>query len=334
MAAAAPGGEALRARRAVGVADLPGAVLLRAAGPDRVSFLHRILTCDVQGLAPGGTARGLLLTVKGKVVADLLLAVLPDRVEMVADPGARPALLAGLAKFSVVDDVRFEDRGDAAGLLSLVGARAGEAAAALLEEPGAGEAGAASVGGRPVLFLRGTRAGLPSVDIVAESGDLAAVREAALRAAASVGGGALSREDLDVLRVENGVPRLGAEAGEETLPQEAGLTDRVSFTKGCFLGQEPVARLQNRGHTNRGLAGVVLEEGAPVPAAGDPLLDGEREVGAVTSAVLSPSLGRPVALALLRNEVAAPGTPLRLRSGGAVLSCSVVPLPFVPGGRG
>jgi folate-binding protein YgfZ len=128
------------------------------------------------------------------------------------------------------------------------------------------------------------------------------------------------------------VPRLGAEFGAETLPQEAGLEGLVSFTKGCFLGQEPVARLRTRGHTNRGLAGVVLGAGAGAPAAGDALLWEGKEVGAVTSACVSPALGRAVALCLLRHEAAAAGTRLDLRSGAGVLSCEVVPLPFVQGG--
>jgi folate-binding protein YgfZ len=325
-----PPGEALRALGAAGAADISSSVLLRATGADRVSFLHRLLSCDVKGLAPGGAARGLLLTAKGKVVADFLLAVLPDRVEMVAPPEARPALRDGLARFAVSDDVAFADRSGEAGLLSLVGPLAGEAAAALLgpgglpaADPGSGEGEAA---GARVAILRGRRAGLPAVDLLADAAALPALRAAVLAAAAGVGGGPLGAEALEALRVESGTPRLGAEAGPDTLPQEAGLEDHVCFTKGCFLGQEPVGRLRARGHTNRGVAGLLCDA---LPAPGDAVLAGEAEAGRVTSAVLSPSLGRPIALALLRHEHAAPGTALRLRTSGGEVSCSVAGLPFV-----
>lgn len=334
-----PREETAAARAAVGVAEPPAPVLLRVAGADGVSFLHRLLSCDVRSLAPGAHTEGLLLTAKGKVTASFSLFLLPGRVELVAPAEARPGLLAGLSRFVIADDVSLEDRHGAALLLSLVGPRAEEAAARVLggdfpplPSPGAADRTAAAAGGIAVTVFRHPRAGLPAVDLVVAAERLPALRAAALEAAAALGGGPLSPEGLEVLRVENGVPRLGAEFGEETLPQEAGLSHLVSFTKGCFLGQEPVARLQNRGHTNRGLAGVLLEAGAPVAAAGGLLFQGGREVGVVTSAVLSPALGRVAALALLRHEAAAAETRLDLHDRGAVLSCVVTPLPFVQGG--
>ena len=305
-----PAEQALRARRSVGCAILEGATLLRVTGADRIPFLHRVLTCDVKGAAAGSALPGLQLSAKGKVLAEFVRAILPDRVEIVAPAAARAALRDGLAKFVIGDDVRIEDRGEASTLLSLVGPRA-EAAAA--RHPG----------------IRRTRAGLPAVDVVVDVADRPAVRAAALAAAAAEGGGALDGAALEILRVEAGEPALGAEATEETLPQECGMTDRVSFTKGCFIGQEPVARLQNRGHTNRGLAGLLLDAGAALPARGDVVFAGEKEVGAVTSAVLSPSLGRPVALALLRHENARSGTVLDVRSSGRTLRAEAAPLPFV-----
>ena len=304
------------ARRTVGLADLPGSVLLRVTGRDRVSFLHRLLTCDVAGLRTGGATRGLLLTPKGRVVALFDLAVLEDRIEMAAPPAARPALRDGLAKFVISDDVVLEDRAGKDGLLSLVGPRAAAAAARLASVP------ATILGGR-------SRAGLPAVDLLARAEDMAALREAAAAAVRSEGGALLGTGDLEVLRVENGVPALGAEATLETLPQECGLEDAVSFTKGCFLGQEPVARLRTQGHTNRGLAGLLLDAGAPVPRPGAAVLAGGKEAGAVTSAVLSPALGRPVALAILRNEHAAAGTALLLRTPEGPLPCTVASRPFV-----
>jgi folate-binding protein YgfZ len=307
---------AARARTAVGLAELPDAVLLRATGADRVGFLHRIVTCDVQAVPAGGAAPGLLLTPKGRVVAEFLLAVLPDRVEMVAPPAARPALRDGLARFVVADDVVLEDRAGSARLLSLVGPRAAEAARAAAGIPG-------------VVAIPRTRAGLPAVDLIAEEAAAAPLREALAPAIAAAGGGALPADALEVLRVENGVPALGAEATGDTFPQECGLEAAVSFTKGCFLGQEPVGRLHAQGRTQRGLAGLLLDPGSPLPARGDAVLDGDREVGAVTSAVPSEALGRPIALAILRHDSASPGAALRLRTAAGPVSCTAAGLPFV-----
>jgi tRNA-modifying protein YgfZ len=314
------------ARTRVGVV-LPGDATLRVTGADRVSFLHRLLSCDVKVLPVGGAAPGLLLTAKGKVVADLVLAVLPDRVELITPLPGHARLRDGLAKFVIADDVSLEDRIEEDSVLSLLGPSADAALARLLGGPPPGaSAFEAEAHGARYLFVRRTRAGLPGVDVVARAGDARRVRPAILDAVREEGGEILFKVGLEALRVENGVPALGAEFGEETLPQEAGLEDRISFTKGCFLGQEPVARLRTQGHTNRGLAGLLPER---LPAPGDAVLSGGKEVGAVTSALLSPTLGRPVALALLRHGHSAPGTAVEVRSAPGTIPGSVARLPFV-----
>ncbi len=226
-------------------------VLLRVTGADRISFLHRMLTCEVKGLPVGGTVRGLFLTQKGKVTADFVLAVRPDCVELLAPPAARGRFRAALSRFVVADDVAIEES----------------------EVPSTGA------------------------------------------------------PDAEVRRVERGVPLLGAEATEDTLPQECGLDHLVSYTKGCFLGQEPVARLHAQGTARRGLAGLLLEPGAPVPERGTPVLAGGKEAGTVTSAVLSPALGRPIALAILRHDAS------DLTVGGRPALRSPLPFPGTGDGR-
>ncbi len=331
-----PSAEALRAARACAVSDLSSSVLLRVTGADRVSYLHRILSCDVAGLPSGGGTAGLLLTPKGKVVAGFRLSLLPDRVEMVAPAAARPALVDGLSRFAIADEVAFEDRAGRAGLLGVTGPLADAVVARVLGGPvpplvvdGGADVEAA---GAPATLFRRVRGSLPGWDLRWEAADLGGGWDGLLAAAEAAGGGPAGRAALEMLRVEAGEPRLGVEVGADTLPQEAGVADHVSFTKGCFLGQEPVARLQNRGHTNRGLAGLDLGD-APPPSPGAPVLDGDREVGVLGSAVRSPRLGRTLALALLRHESAAPGTPLRVGlPGGASVPAVAAALPFVAPG--
>jgi folate-binding protein YgfZ len=323
-----PAEQALRARRSVGVGWIEDAAVLRVTGADRIPFLHRMLTCDVKGAAVGSALPGLLLTAKGKVLAEFLLAILPDRVEIIAPEVARDALGNGLAKFVIGDDVHFAVRMHGVQILSFVGPRAEAAIARFISGNCAEEVPPAD---RQGFGFRHVRAGLLALDVIvdAPASEVGSLFKPALAAAGTEGGGLLGTEALEILRVEAGEPALGAEATEETLPQECGMTDRVSFTKGCFVGQEPVARLQNRGHTNRGLAGLLFDVGAPLPSRGDAVLAGEKEVGTVTSAVESASLSRPIALAILRHESAAPGTILAVRSAGGTLRAEAAALPFV-----
>ena len=129
---------------------------------------------------------------------------------------------------------------------------------------------------------------------------------------------------LETLRIEAGIPRYGQELGEDTIPNEAGLWNALSFSKGCYVGQEIVERARSRGHVNWVLMGLVLESETP-PAAGEKLAREGREIGEVTSACVSPTLGKAIALAYLRREVAEPGTKLEFSSGAAA---QVVSLPF------
>jgi folate-binding protein YgfZ len=319
--------DALGAARSRVAAGVPGDRSLRVVGADRISFLHRLLSCDVAGTPVGGAIPGLLLTAKGRVTADFVLAVLPDRVELIVPAEGIAALRDGLAKFVIADDVALGSPSEEDRVLSVLGPSTDATLARLLEAPPpAAAAFEAEARGTPVLFVRRRRAGLPAVDVLARPPGAEGVRERILDGVREEGGVPLLAGGFEALRVENGVPRLGAEFGEETLPQEAGLEPWISFTKGCFLGQEPVARLRTQGHTNRGLAGLLPES---LPARGDAVLLGGKEVGAVTSALVSPTLGRPVALALLRHGAAAPGTAVTIRAAAGPVGASVARLPFV-----
>jgi folate-binding protein YgfZ len=305
-------GEAVRAASSAGVADLSNWVLLRVEGADRVSYLHRILSCAVKDVPAGGGVRGLLLTAKGKVVADVDLSVLPEVVLGHAPPAARPGLVDGLRRFVISDDCEPTDRSGVEGLLAVVGPRAAEVLERVLGTtvPALAPEGSArtTAAGREIVLFRRDRFGLPGYRMQADFATVAALHGDLLREAEAIGGGALSVDGLDVLRVEAREPALGREFGEDTLPQEAGLEDRISFTKGCFLGQEPVARLQNRGRTQRGLVSLDLGKLDVLPVLGAPLSVDGHEVGVLGTAVHSTRFQTTLALALLRHEYAAPGT--------------------------
>jgi len=295
---------------------------LALTGTERKSFLAGQVTNDIEGLPPGGGCYAAFLTHKGKMLGDLRVLASEDEDE---DEGAEPELLLDteratlqalfdmIRRFKIGYDVELHKRTVQRGLLSLVGPDA-RAVAGAPDLPGEEYAHrAARIGGRSVRLIV-THVG---VDVLCDADDTEAVRAALLGAGATP----VSEQAAEILRVERGRPRYGHELDDTTIPQEAGLNERaVSFTKGCYVGQETVARLFYRGKPNRHLRGLKLSEPAPV---GAQLHLGERVVGRLASSLVSPAHG-PIALVLVRRE-AAPGDTLAVDGGATAL---VVELPF------
>ena len=298
---------------ACGLVDRSERGKLALTGPEASSFLHGQVTNDVEGLAPGRGCYAAFLTHKGKMQGDLRILDLGDELLLDTERSALQALFNMIRHYKLGMDVELHKRTLEMGLLSLVGPDTRRVAGAELGEDEHANA-RGSIDGRDVV-LAVTDTG---VDVFCAAPDTDAVR-AALVAAGAV---AVGEDAAEVLRVERGRPRWGLDLGESVIPEEAGLNERaVSFAKGCYVGQETVARLHYRGKPNRHLRGLRLAE--PVPA-GTPLRLGEREVGRVGSTAISPSLG-PIALAILRRE-AEPGA--SLAAGEGAVAAEVVALPF------
>ncbi len=292
---------------------------LGLVGPDAAVFLNGQVTNDVEALAPGEGCYAALLTNKGKMLADLRLLRTEDGVLLDCERVALQDVFDVLRRALVGWRVELVKRTVQEALLAVdgPGARALTGADAL---PAAEHAHRpAPLGGADVRLVATDR----GVDVLCAAEDAGAVREALLGAGAAEVG----EEAAEVARVEAGRPRYGVDLDATVIPQEAGLNERaVSFTKGCYVGQETVARLHYRGKPNRHLRGLRLS--APVPA-GTPLRLGDREVGRLTSSVVSGRLG-PIGLAIVRRE-AEPGATLAAGDGGA--TAEVVALPFEPPGR-
>jgi len=276
---------------------------LALTGAQAKELLSGQVTNDIEALSPGGGCYAALLTNKGKMVADLRVLDTADELWLDTERVGLQALFDTLRRGAVGWDAQLHKRTLEQALLSLVGPHAAQAAGAELGPEHANRH--AQLGGADVLLVA-TDVG---IDVVCAAGDAGRVR------------GALDVAEVpeaasEVLRVESGRPRYGLDLDDATIPQEAGLNERaVSFTKGCYVGQETVARLHYRGKPNRHLRGLRLS--APVPS-GTPLLLGEREVGRVGSSVVSPRFG-PIALAIVRRE-AAVGDELVAGSAVAVVS--------------
>jgi tRNA-modifying protein YgfZ len=271
---------------AVGLVDRSERGKLALTGQQAKALLSGQVTNDIEALAPGTGCYAALLTNKGKMLADLRVLDTDDELWLDTERVALQALFDSLRRGAVGWDAQLHKRTLEQALLSLVGPGAEQAVGGPVGPEHANRR--AQLGGADVLLVA-TDLG---VDVVCAAEDADRVR------------GALDVPEVpeaaaEVLRVESGRPRYGIDLDDATIPQEAGLNDRaVSFTKGCYVGQETVARLHWRGKPNRHLRGLRLS--APV-ASGTPLLLGEREVGRVGSSVVSPRFG-PIALAIVRRE--------------------------------
>jgi folate-binding protein YgfZ len=323
--------EAAAVRRGAGLFRLPQRGVLAVEGRDRVRWLDGMLSNDVAGLAPGPERSGcyaLLLTRKGRIVADLRVLLRPEALWLELPRGAVAPVAETLGRFIVADDVVLRDASQELERLALEGPAAPEILEAALGAPLplAAEAGAdVELAGVHLLVAAFGWSGAPARQLFAPAGSGEGVAHALAEAGAARGLVEASAEALEILRIEAGVPRLGTELDEEVLPAEARLERAVSQTKGCYTGQEIVARLESRGHVNHRLVGLALEGPTP-PQVGAEIRAGDRGIGEVTSACLSPAAGA-IALGYVRVPHDAPDT--RLRVAGREARVTELPFPGV-----
>jgi aminomethyltransferase len=315
------------ARRAAGLVDRRDHGVLEATGRDRATFLNALLSNDVKALAPGQGCAATLLDVHGKVQVVLLVWVLDDRILLVTPPGTAASTLEALDHYLFSEKVELRDASEEWALFLLAGPQAPavvERLAGAVPDARPWSHLAGRLEGVHVRLLRGGgETGEPEVWIAAP----AAEGERVWKALGAAGVVVLSPAAAESLRIEAGAPRFPADIGPTVLLPEVPFEPLVSYTKGCYPGQEVVVRIRDRGHVNRHLRGLVLE-GDTVPAPGSEVLAGEAVIGAVTSAVRSLALARPIALAMVRRRHAEPGTAVGVRVGDRVVPATVSALPF------
>jgi len=289
---------------------------LALTGPEAAALLNGQVSNDVEALAPGTGCYATLLTNKGKMLGDLRVLATGDELLLVCERAALQALFDQIRRGAIGWDAELHKRTLQQGLLSVIGphARAVVPGAEALPADEHSSVEGEIAGVRVLLVVTDV-----GVDVVCPAEDTVRVRDALVAAGAV----AVDEAAAEIVRVESGRPRYGIDVDDTTIPQEAGLNGRaVSFTKGCYVGQETVARLHWRGKPNRHLRGLLLAE--PV-ARGAPLRLGDREVGKVGTVAVSPRLG-VIALAIVRRE-AGPGDTLAVGDDGA-LTAQVVDVPF------
>lgn len=320
----------LALRTSAGLVDIAARGGVHVSGPDTWSYLQGQLSQDVATIGDGEGARSLLLTPQGKLDVDLRVLNVEGDAWLDCEAPFTARLAASLERFRLRVDVTISPRGADWVMLTVRGpeAPASTRAALGVEMPSANHAhvgwdGAHDTGPQGTLrVVRADWPGSPGVDVVGPRQHVQLVRTA-LEAS---GVGAVDASASEAVRVEAGVPVQGRDLDDGLIPQEAFLERQaVSFTKGCFLGQELVCRIDTRGHVNRYLRGVQVD-GTPGVTRGASVVDSEREVGVVTSVAEVPGEGRTVALATVRREIVPPAQVLLRWAGGETLGVlSVLP---------
>jgi folate-binding protein YgfZ len=304
---------------------------LVVSGRDRASYLQGLLTNDIPAVKAGEGCYAAYLTAQGRMISDMWVYELGDVILMNLPGETTAAVLARLDQFIFSEDVQLGDVSETFAQIAVVGPDAARVVEALLDMPPAVPLASLPEYGNlrsrirdsPAIITRVTDTGAPGFDVYVDRERAGWVKEQL----ASAGAHEADSETAEILRVEAGVPAFGPDMDEATIPLEAGIESRaISLTKGCYVGQEVIIRVLHRGHGRvaKKLVGLALD-GDAVPAPGAIVKSADRAVGEITSAVRSPALGRPIALAYVQRDFVAIGTALSVDGAQATVSA----LPFV-----
>lgn len=289
------------------VIELPGRTHLELTGQDRASFLHNFCSNHIKGLAVGQGCEAFITSIKGRILGHVLAFPDANRLLVETVPGQGPALLAHLDKYIITEDVQLADRSEEWSQVYVSGERADEllqAALSIAALPSMTAPAQLSVGNG---YLRKFSFGsAPGWSLVGPR-DWIAQCQASLLALGALPGAA---ELFEQLRIEAGFPHYGVDFTEANLAQEANRNARaISFQKGCYLGQEPIARIDALGHVNRALCSVITTSASSISAGADVFASAEatEPAGQLSSAIVWPPTGQTVGVGMLRRELAVDG---------------------------
>jgi aminomethyltransferase len=310
-------------RETVALLDKNYRAYLEFTGPDRLRYLNAILTNDIKGLMPHHGNVSLFLNPQGHIQAEIETHTQIDKLFCVSFAMIRERLIAGLDKYIIMDDVTLTDRTDAYATLALEGPKTTSVIQALadvalgsLDELETAEATVAAI---PCRIIKRSPGGAPGADFLVERSRSEALWNVFETVTRDHGGGPVGYTALNSIGLEHGVPWFGYDFGEKQIPHEAGLQDsHISYTKGCYTGQEIVERVRSRGQVNRIRVSLKFDR-LSAPAANSTLSSEGKEVGYVTRAGFSPRLNGFIGMGYVRREFSFIGTQLRLADGTATV---------------
>ena len=318
-------------RQGVGVIDLSHRGRLRLTGNDRAQYLHRIISNDVEGVAVGEGNYATILTNRGKIIADMKVYVFEDSIGIETNAETTSILYQELDKYLIADDVTIEELTERTGAVGVHGPKSAE----LLQEVYGFDVGdlpeyhsvVHEIDGRRIVCVRANETGEVGYNLCTAFESMEWLWDTFLTKGRAFSAEPVGLTALNSLRIEAGIPRYGAELGDSVFPLEAELEGAISFEKGCYIGQEIVARMQYRGHPNRLLRGFEITSDAP-PQSGDRLFDGDKEIGWLTSAVVSPTLGKTIGMGYVRVAFTDEGSQVEVQTAGSRVDATVRLLPF------
>lgn len=312
------------AREAVALFDTNWHAVSVLTGPDRARYLNAIVSNDVQSLEEGQGTLALLLDARAHILAELEIYAQQDRLVVLSHASVGERTTATLDKYIIMDDVELEDATGRLGTIAVEGLHAGTVVA---QATGLSLDGLAELQGEPTeiagvecYLVRRSHFGAPGAQVVARVDQLITIWHTLDGMVRAAHGGPIGMRALNALRLEAGIPWFPLDFDDTVIPQEAALEDtHLSFTKGCYTGQEIVERVRSRGHVNRRRVRLSFSTAPDSPAPGVMLRADEMDIGEVTSAAFSPAAGTPIGMGYLRREYTGPGTIVNLQGGTATV---------------
>lgn len=314
-----------------GLIDLSYFGSIRVYGGEAVQFLNGLVTNNVKALEVGKGMRAALLTGHGKVKALCRILNLGDAYLVIDDPQTHDKVFSYLFPFSYAGDFKVEDVSDEYRTVSIQGPKSHLVMKEICFEPlpalSEHEWFQTLIAGHRALVSKASRTGEVGFDILAPASAITDVWDFALLKGAFHSVVPIGLQALESLRIEAGIPVYGSDIDETNMMLETGLVDAVSFSKGCYTGQEAVAMATYRGHVSKKFSGLVVSA-ETVPHRGDVVMKDGKEIGLVTSATRSPTLGSVIALAYIKHGFFEPGNNLEVQAGAETVPANIVSLPF------
>ena len=328
-------------RKSVGIVDVSYRSRHQLTGEDRATFLHRIISNDVESLSSGQGTYAMLLTHRGKIIADLNIYVFEDAITIDTAPETAENLFNELDKYIIADDVELVDVTEEMGTVAVHGPNASALVQSALNMSELGTLPERhscvregdAVFQHPIACVRTNATGEVGWTLYTAADGLASLWETLIAQGAQFNVQPIGWQALESLRIEAGIPRYGTELTDAVIPLEAELEHAIDFEKGCYIGQEIVARMKYRGHPNRLLRGIEIDA---IPTSQDDcelrsgakIFNAGKEVGWVTSATFAPTLGKQVALGYVRIAVTEAGSRVQIETLDGHVDATVALLPF------
>jgi len=314
-----------------GLIDLSSRGRILVSGSEAVMFLNGLITNDIKTLALNSWMPAAFANVQGRLLAAVRIVHRDDGFLIDTESATRETVITLLDRFTLAGDFRLKDLTDETAMFSVQGRRAPEIISRVFGEEAASverqKIVNAKFGDASVTVIRATHTAEDGFDLFTDAYNGAKLLDG-LTAAGAV---CISNDTFETLRIEAGVPLYGIDMDENNVVTETNLDDAVSFTKGCYLGQEIIVRIKHRGHVAKKLSAVVLEDSTPVPRNSKIISSEGKEIGRITSSTFSPRLDRPIALGYLKYDYLAAGTGVKVAAPESETSATVSELPFVRG---